>query len=163
MDLKTLRETDENVVILPGAKVAGNVTFGPDCSVWYNAVIRGDEAPITIGENTNIQDNATLHTNYGQPLWVGNGVTVGHNAILHGCTVGDGCLIGMGAIVLDGAVLGKGCFVGAGALVTGGMNAPDGSLILGNPATVRGQVTEAQAEIIRSSAEHYMELKELYR
>lgn len=162
MDLKTLRETDENVVILPGAKVAGNVTFGPDCSVWYNAVIRGDEAPITIGAGTNIQDNAVLHSSLHNTT-VGKRVTIGHGAIVHGCTVGDGCLIGMGAIVLDGAVLGKGCFVGAGALVTGGTNAPDGSLILGNPATVRGPITESQRETIRFSVDHYIKLKEHYR
>lgn len=162
MDLKTLRQTDENVVIFPGAKVNGDVTFGPDCSVWYNAVIRGDACPIILGRGTNVQDNAVLHSGKS-PTVLGNNVTVGHGAIVHGCTVGDGCLIGMGAIILDGAVLGKGCLVGAGALVTGGMNAPDGSLILGNPATVRGQVSQEQAETIRFSAEHYSELKERYR
>ena len=112
MDHKILRQTDEDVVILPGARVSGDVTMGHGCSVWYNAVIRGDEAPITVGENTNIQDNCTLHTSYGHPLQVGSGVTVGHNAILHSCTVEDNCLIGMGAIVLDDAVIGRDCIVG---------------------------------------------------
>ena len=108
MDHKILRQTDEDVVILPGARVSGDVTMGHGCSVWYNAVIRGDEAPITVGENTNIQDNCTLHTSYGHPLQVGSGVTVGHNAILHSCTVEDNCLIGMGAIVLDDAAAAHG-------------------------------------------------------
>lgn len=163
MDYKTLRQTDEDVILLPGARVSGDVAMGSGCSVWYNAVIRGDEAPITIGEDTNIQDNCTLHTSYGHPLQVGSGVTVGHNAILHSCTVGDNCLIGMGAIVLDDAVIGRDCIVGAGALVTKGTVVPDGSMVLGCPARVKRALTAEAIEGIRQNALAYVRDKELYR
>ena len=141
MDLKALRQTDESVILLPGARVNGDVTMGPGCSVWFNAVIRGDEAPITIGENTNIQDNATLHS----------------------CTVGDNCLIGMGSIVLDDAVIGRNCIVGAGALVTKNTVVPDGSMVLGSPAKVRRALTEEEIDGIRQNALSYVKDKELYR
>lgn len=163
MDLKALRQTDENVVILPGAKVSGDVTFGHGCSVWYNAVIRGDAAPIVIGENTNVQDNATLHTNDVQPLIVGNCVTVGHNAVLHSCTVEDGCLIGMGAIVLDGAVIGENSIVGAGALVTKGTAIPAGSMVLGSPARVKRPLTAEELAGVRRNCLAYLTDKEKYR
>ena len=163
MDYKTLRQTDGDVVLLPGARVSGDVTLGRGCSVWYNAVIRGDEAPITVGENTNIQDNCTLHTSFGHPLRVGSGVTVGHNAVLHGCTVGDNCLIGMGAIVLDDAVIGDNCVVGAGALVTQGTVIPAGSMALGSPARVRRALTQEEIEGIRLNAQVYVKEKEHYR
>ena len=163
MDHKILRQTDEDVVILPGARVSGDVTMGHGCSVWYNAVIRGDEAPITVGENTNIQDNCTLHTSYGHPLQVGSGVTVGHNAILHSCTVEDNCLIGMGAIVLDDAVIGRDCIVGAGDLVTKGTVIPAGSMVLGSPAKVKRALAEQEIEGIRLNALAYVRDKELYR
>ncbi len=162
MDLKTLRQTDENVVILPGARVNGNVTFGPGCSVWFNAVIRGDGQPIRLGQNCNIQDGAILHSDV-KPTVLGDNVTVGHGAIVHGCTVGDGSLVGMGAIILNGAVLGKNCLVGAGALVTGKTNAPDGSLLLGNPAKVVRTLTAAEIEENSKNAAHYAQLRELYR
>lgn len=163
MDLKILRQTDEDVVILPGARVNGDVTFGHGCSVWYNAVIRGDEAPIFIGDNTNIQDNATLHTSYGPPLRIGSGVTIGHNAVVHGCTVGDNVLIGMGSIILDGAVIGSNCIVGAGALVTKGTVIPDGSMVLGSPAKVRRALTPEEIEGIRDNWLSYVRDKERYR
>ena len=163
MDYKTLREIDENVVILPGAKVNGDVTFGPGCSVWYNAVVRGDEASIVIGENTNIQDNAVLHTSHEPPLIVGSGVTVGHSAILHGCTVGDNTLIGMGAIVLDGASVGRDCIIGAGALVTGGTVIPDGHMALGSPAKVVRPLRPEEIEHNRINAKAYATRKEHYR
>lgn len=163
MDLKTLRETDENVVILPGAKVAGNVTFGPDCSVWYNAVIRGDNNSISLGQGCNIQDNATLHCSPGFPVQLGDYVTVGHGAIVHGCTVGSHTLIGMGSILLNGSVIGDHCLVGAGSLVTGKMNVPSGSLIMGNPATVRRPLTPAELEQVECGALTYIKAKEQYR
>ena len=163
MDYKTLRQTDGDVVLLPGARVNGQVELGAGCSAWYNAVIRGDEAPITVGENTNIQDNCTLHTSFGHPLRVGSGVTVGHNAVLHGCTVGDNCLIGMGAIVLDDAVIGDNCVVGAGALVTQGTVIPAGSMALGSPARVRRALTQEEIEGIRLNAQVYVKEKEHYR
>ncbi len=163
MDLQKLRQTDEDVVILPGARVSGDVVLGRDCSVWYNAVIRGDEAPIAIGEGTNIQDNATLHTSYFHPMQVGSGVTVGHNAVLHSCTVGDNVLVGMGAIILDDAVVGSDCIIGAGALVTKGTVIPDGSMALGCPAVVRRRLTEEEKEEIRENGRIYARDKEMYR
>ncbi|MGN0984866.1 MAG: gamma carbonic anhydrase family protein [Candidatus Enterenecus sp.] len=163
MDLKTLRETDENVVILPGAKVNGNVTFGPGCSVWYNAVIRGDNESVTLGKNCNVQDNSVFHPGRGYPIVVGDNVTVGHGAIVHGCTIGSGTLIGMGAIVLSGAVIGSNCIVGAGALVTGKMNAPDGSMILGSPAKVVRPLTQEEIDGVREANGYYAQLRESYR
>lgn len=162
MDLKHLRETDENVVILPGAKVNGDVTFGPDCSVWYNAVLRGDACPIRIGEGSNIQDNAVLHSGKSATI-LGKGVTVGHGAIVHGCSVGDNTLVGMGAILLDGALIGKNCLIAAGSLVAPRTVIPDGSLVMGSPARVKRPLTEAEIEKNREDCRHYMELKELYR
>ncbi len=162
MDYRILRETDENVVILPGAKVNGEVTFGPGCSVWYNAVIRGDDNPIILGKNCNIQDNAVLHAGRTE-LTLGDNVTVGHSAIVHCASVGSGTVIGMGAILVQDAVIGKNCIVGAGAVVTGKMNAPDGSLILGNPAKVVRPLTEAEIAGNLENAEHYAEKRELYR
>lgn len=162
-NINTLRETDDSVVILPGAKVSGDVTLGRDCSVWYNAVIRGDAAPIVIGEGSNIQDNCVLHTAPDAPIHVGKGVTVGHSAILHGCTVGDNSLIGMGVIVLDHAEVGRDCVIGAGALVTGGARIPDGSLALGQPARVVRPLRPEEIEKNRTSAARYAQKKELYR
>lgn len=162
MDLKVLRETDENVVILPGAKVCGDVTFQPDCSVWYNAVIRGDGTPIRLGRGTNVQDNAVLHSDL-VPTIIGDYVTIGHSAIVHGCSVGDGSTVGMGAIILNGAVIGKECMVGAGAVVTGKTKAPDRSLLLGNPAKIVRQLTEEEIAHNYENTDHYVKLKELYR
>ena len=162
MDLKTLRQTDDTVVILPGAAVVGDVTFGPDCSVWFNAVLRGDGQPITLGAGVNIQDNAVLHSDV-YPTVLGDYVTVGHGAIVHGCTVGDNTVVGMGAILLNGARVGKNCMVGAGAVVTGKTDAPDDSLLLGNPARVVRSLTPEELAGLRRNAEHYVELKEAYR
>lgn len=161
MDLKNLRQSDENVVILPGA-VVGNVSFGPGCSVWFNAVLRGDGQPITVGAGCNIQDGAILHSDKF-PTTLGEYVTVGHGAIVHGCTVGDNSTIGMGAILLNGARVGKHCIVGAGALVTGKLDAPDGTLVLGNPAKVVRPLTPEEMAGLRPGAEHYRELREEYR
>ena len=150
------RETDERVLICDGAAVVGDVTLSPGVSVWYNAVLRGDEGAITVGENTNIQDGAILH----EETVVGSGCTIGHGAIVHGCTVGNNVLIGMGAIVLNGAKIGDNCIVGAGALVTGKMDAPAGSMILGNPAKVVRPLTEAEIQGNRDSAVGYLEAAE---
>ena len=138
------------------AQVMGRVHLAADSSVWFGAVLRGDNDPITVGEGTNVQDGSMLHTDKGQPLTLGRHVTVGHNVILHGCTVGDESLIGMGAIVLNGARIGKHCLVGAGALVTENKEFPDGSLIVGNPAKVVRQLTEEQIAGLKRSAEGYM-------
>ena len=154
-----LRTSDENVTICEGACVVGDVTLAKGVCVWYNAVLRGDEGETVVGENTNIQDGAILH----EETKVGAGCTIGHNAIVHGCTVGDNVLIGMGATVLNGAKIGNNCIVGAGALVTGKMDAPDGSMILGSPAKVVRPLTEAEIEGNRESAKGYLHLAELYR
>ena len=149
-------------MIFPGAVVVGDVTLGPGCSVWFNAVLRGDGKPITIGAGANIQDNAVLHSE-ACPTVLGEYVTVGHGAIVHGCTVGDNTVVGMGAILLNGARVGKNCMVGAGAVVTGKTDAPEGSMLLGNPARVARALTPEEIAGLRESAEHYMELKEAYR
>ena len=140
--------------IAANATVVGDVRLGKDVGIWYGAVLRGDTDPITVGDGTNIQDNAILHAH----TVVGKNCTVGHAAIVHGCTVGDNCVIGMGSIILNGAVIGNDCIVGAGAVVTGKMNAPDGSLILGNPAKVVKPLTAEQIRANAHSAEHYIEL-----
>lgn len=140
--------------IAKNATVVGDVQLGQDASIWYGAVLRGDSGKITVGDRTNIQDNCVLH----EKVTLGAGCSVGHGAILHGCTVGDNCVIGMGAILLDGAVIGENCLVGAGALVTGKMNAPAGSLILGNPAQVVKPLTQGQIDYILQDAENYVNL-----
>ena len=162
MDLKTLHQSDENVVIFPGAVVAGDVSFGPGCSVWFNAVLRGDGGPISAGRGCNFQDCCVLHSDKG-PTTLGDYVSVGHGAIVHGASVGDNTIIGMGAILLDFAKIGKNCLVGAGSVVTGKMDAPDGSLVLGNPARVVRPLTQEEIAGLRRNAEHYVELKEMYR
>ncbi len=154
-----LRETTPDVLICDGAKVSGDVTLGKGVNIWYNAVLRGDEGAITVGEGTNIQDCAVLH----EETRVGAGCTIGHGAIVHGCTVGNNVLIGMGAIVLNGANIGDDCIVGAGALVTGKMDAPAGSMILGSPAKVARPLTEAEIASNRESAEDYLHAAEAHR
>ena len=153
MDYK-LRQTDAEVLICDGAKVCGDVSLAPGGSVWYNAVLRGDEGAISVGEGTNIQDCAVLH----EETRVGAGCTIGHGAVVHGCTIGDNVLIGMGAIVLNGARIGNDSIVGAGSLVTGKLDAPAGSMILGSPAKVVRPLTEAEIEANRQSAQGYQEL-----
>ena len=146
----------ESVFVARGAVIAGDVTLGEESSVWFNAVIRGDENRIVIGERSNIQDNCTLHVNEPNPMTIGNDVTVGHNAVLHGCTVGDGSLIGMSATVLDGAKIGSGCLIGAGALVTEGSEIPDGSLVVGVPGKIRRTLTEEEQQKLKENAAIYV-------
>jgi carbonic anhydrase/acetyltransferase-like protein (isoleucine patch superfamily) len=143
--------------IAPNASVIGNVTLGEDCGVWFGATLRGDNERISLGARSNIQEGSTLHTDAGFPLDIGEDCTIGHNAILHGCTIGAGSLIGMGAIVLNGARIGAGCLVGAGALVTEGKEVPDHSLILGSPAKAIRMLDEAATARLRASAAHYVE------
>lgn len=145
---------DKKVYIAKNATVIGDVSLGENVSIWYGAVLRGDSGTITLGDNTNVQDNCVLH----EAVTVGKGCSIGHGAILHGCRVGDDCVIGMGAIILDGAVLGDHCLVGAGSVVTGKMNAPAGSLLLGNPAQVVKPLTSAQIDYIHADAENYVRL-----
>ena len=142
--------------VAPDAHVIGRVILGEDVGVWFGAVIRGDNEVMAIGARTNIQEGAMLHSDPGSPLTIGEDVTIGHHAILHGCTVGDGTLIGMGATVLNRARIGKHCIVGANALVTEGKEFPDFSLIVGAPAKVARTLDPATAEMLRSSAANYV-------
>lgn len=162
MDLKTLRQSNGDTVILPGAAVVGDVTLGPDCSVWFNAVLRGDGMAITLGRGCNVQDCCVLHSEKHATV-LGDWVSIGHGAVVHGAVVGDNTIVGMGATLLDFARIGKNCMVGAGSVVTGRMDAPDGSLVLGNPAKVVRPLTDKEIAGLRKNAEHYARLKEMYR
>ena len=153
----------ETVYVAPGAWVIGRVEMGADSSVFFNTVIRADTDIITIGERTNIQDNSTLHVNQGDPLSIGSDVTVGHNAIVHACTVKDRVLIGMGAIILDRAVIEPDCYVAAGSLVAPGKTFPSGSMIMGSPAKAVRQLSQEEIDDIIRVAAHYVESKNSYR
>ncbi len=144
------------VWVADSAQVIGNVELADDASVWFGAILRGDTELLTIGRGSNVQDGSVLHADIGFPLTVGENVTVGHQVMLHGCTVGDGSLIGIQAVVLNGARIGKHCLVGAGALVTEGKAFPDGSIIIGSPARVVKQLTPEQIAGLQRSAEHYV-------
>ncbi len=156
-------QIDDTAWVAPGAHVIGKVTLAPGSSVWFGTTIRGDNEPITIGENSNVQENCVLHTDLGFPLNVGDGVTVGHKAMLHGCTIGENSLIGMGATVLNGARIGKDCLIGAGALVTEGKDIPDGSLVVGAPGKVVRQLDDAAIEKLRASALNYRDNARRFR
>jgi carbonic anhydrase/acetyltransferase-like protein (isoleucine patch superfamily) len=147
----------ENAWVADSAQVIGRVSLGAEASVWYGCVLRGDNEWITIGERSNIQDLSMLHTDAGIPLTLGTGVTVGHQVMLHGCTVGDGSLIGIQSIILNNARIGKNCIVGAGALITEGKEFPDGVLIVGSPAKVVRELTAEQIERLKWSSAHYVE------
>lgn len=149
--------------VADSAQVMGNVEIDADASIWFGAVIRGDTEVIRIGAGSNIQDASVLHADIGKPLTIGANVTVGHQVMLHGCTVGDGSLIGIGAIVLNGAKIGKGCIVGAGSLVTEGKEFPDGSMIIGSPAKAVRTLSEEQQAALAMSAVHYIENAKRFR
>jgi len=154
---------EDSAWVADSAQVIGNVELAADVSVWFGATIRGDTDLIRVGSGSNIQDGSVLHADVDQPLTIGNQVTVGHKVMLHGCTVGDGSLIGIGAVVLNGAKIGRRCIVGAGALVTEGKEFPDGSMILGSPArAVRELTSEQHAGLLRSAA-HYVENARRFR
>ena len=152
------------VYVSETAAVIGDVTLGDGASVWFGASLRGDVHWIEVGAGSNVQDNATVHVSRGtHPCRIGRGVTIGHNAVVHGCTIHDDVLIGMGAVVLDGAVIGAGSLVGAGALVTGGTEIPPRSLVLGSPGKVVRQLSEAEVEGNRANATHYVRMSAMYR
>ncbi len=153
----------EGAWVADSAQVMGAVELGVNASVWFGTVIRGDTETIVIGEGSNIQDGSVLHADIGKPLTVGKNVTVGHQVMLHGCTIGDESLIGIGAVVLNGAKIGKNCLVGAGSLVTEGKEFPDGSMILGSPAKVVRELTPEQIEGLRRSAQHYVNNKNRFK
>ncbi len=156
-------DIDPTVWIAPNATIVGAVTLAADASVWWGAVLRGDNERIAVGPGSNVQDNAVLHTDIGFPLTIGAGVTVGHGAILHGCTVGDGALIGMGACVLNGAVIGRNCLIGAKALVSEGKIIQDNAVVLGVPGRVTGEVRPEQIEAARAGARHYVANAQRFR
>ena len=148
--------------VAENATLAGSVRLEKNSSVWYGAVLRADTGRIVIGENANVQDNAVLHTGPRLDVTVGRGTSIGHGAIVHGCTVGSGCLIGMHATILNGAVIGDGCLIAAGALVQENMTVPAGSLVIGIPGKVVRPVSEAQAAGIRANEEEYLELAKVH-
>ena len=155
---------DPSVLIVPTATVIGDVRVGPDSSIWFQVVIRGDVNKITIGARTNIQDGTVIHvTNKTHSTTIGNDVTIGHNVTLHGCSVADRCLIGIGSIILDGAQIGQDCLIGAGSVIAPGTNIPAGSLVLGSPAKVKRDLTESEIAHLKQSAANYLEYRELYR
>ena len=154
---------DDSVWIAPSAVVVGDVSLGTDASIWYGAMLRGDVHYISIGERTNVQDLSVVHVSRGtHPCVIGAGVTIGHSVFVHGCTVEDDSLIGMGAVVLDGAIIGRGSLVGARALVTKDTIIPPNSLVLGTPAKAIRQLTDSEAESIRANATHYVRLARMY-
>ncbi|MEN9465225.1 MAG: hypothetical protein RL217_1406 [Pseudomonadota bacterium] len=153
----------EKVFVAHNATVIGSVTLEDECSLWFGVVVRGDNDQITIGTQSNVQDNAVLHTDGGIALTLGRGVTVGHNAMLHGCTVGDFSLIGINAVVLNKAKIGKHCIVGANALIPEGMEIPDGSLVVGSPAVIKRELSDMQKKMLEASAAHYVHNAKRYR
>lgn len=150
-------EIEDSAWIAPGAHVIGKVALAVRSSVWFGAVLRGDNEWITIGEGTNVQENCVFHTDMGFPLTIGHDCTIGHKAMLHGCTIDDESLIGMGATVLNGAKIGKNCLIGAGALITEGKEIPDGSLVMGAPGKVVRSLDDSAFQMLRASALHYQE------
>ncbi|MFO7815882.1 MAG: gamma carbonic anhydrase family protein [Halanaerobiales bacterium] len=151
-------DIDQTSFIAPGAKLIGNIKLKEKTSIWYNTVLRSDLNKTTLGKGSNIQENSALHVDTEKPLNIGDYVTVGHNATIHGCTIKNNCLIGMGAIILNGAVINKNCIVAAGSLVTENAEFPPGSLIMGTPAKVIRELTEEEIEEIKKSADHYISL-----
>lgn len=149
--------------VAPDANIIGKVVLDADSSVWFGCTLRGDNEMLTIGRGSNVQENCVFHTDMGFPLTLGENVTIGHKAMLHGCTVGDGSLIGMGATILNGAKIGAGCLIGAGALVTEGKDIPDGSMVLGAPGKVVRELDEATRQTLIASALHYQENARRFR
>jgi len=158
-----VRLNSSDIFVADNATVIGNVMLEAHSSVWFNVVIRGDNELIHIGEESNVQDGSVLHTDPGHPLTLGRGVTVGHKAMLHGCTVGDYSLIGINAVVLNGAKIGRHCLIGANTLVPEGMEIPDGSLVIGSPAKIKRELSAAQQKMLELSAMSYVKNAERYR
>ncbi|MBR6941996.1 MAG: gamma carbonic anhydrase family protein [Fibrobacter sp.] len=153
-------QVGERVFLAEGACLVGDVSIGDDSSVFYNAVLRGDLAEIKIGKRTNIQDNVCIHVSTGVGVSIGDEVTVGHGAVLHGCTIEDNVLVGMGAVIMDGALVMKNCIIGAGALVTAGKNFPEGSLVMGSPAQIIRPLTTDEIKKVKTGVEHYLDAKD---
>jgi len=160
---KKLKTADDNFWIAPNASIIGDVNLERDASIWFNAILRADNEPITIGEGSNVQDGAIIHTDPGYACNIGKKVTVGHMAMLHGCSIGDGSLIGIGSVVLNGAKIGKNCIIGSKALVTEGMEVPDGSMVLGIPGKIKKTLTEEEQSVVPLGAEHYIDNYKKYK
>ena len=160
---KKLKTADDNFWIAPNASVIGEVNLERDVSIWFNAILRADNEPITIGEGSNVQDGAIIHTDPGYACNIGKKVTVGHMAMLHGCSIGDGSLIGIGSVVLNGAKIGKNCIIGSKALVTEGMDVPDGSMVLGIPGKIKKTLTEEEQSFVPLGADHYIDNYKKYK
>lgn len=158
-----LPRVENNVFIAEGSHIIGDVTIGKDCSIWFNAVLRGDDNYITVGEGSNIQDNSVVHvTKDTNPTIIGKYVTIGHRAIIHGAEIGDYCLVGMGAIIMDGSKIGSNTIIAAGSLLPGNKEIPEGVLCMGSPAKVIRELTAEEKQKLISSAEHYMKVVEGY-
>ncbi|MEZ5653861.1 MAG: gamma carbonic anhydrase family protein [Burkholderiaceae bacterium] len=158
-----LPQIDESAFLAPGCHVAGQVFIGGDSGIWFGVVIRGDNEPIRIGARSNVQENSVMHVDTGHPLTVGDDVTIGHLAMLHGCTIGNGSLIGIKAVVMNGATIGEHSLIGAGALVTEGKQIPPRSLVMGAPGKVVRELTDAEVARLQLSADSYVERARLYR
>jgi carbonic anhydrase/acetyltransferase-like protein (isoleucine patch superfamily) len=156
-------EVHESVFMAPGSCIIGDVKIGKESTVWFNAVLRGDEGAIVIGERTSIQDNVTCHLYEGYPLEIGNEVTVGHNAILHGCKIDNRCIIGMGSTILDGVQIGEECIIGANTLIPSGKVIPPRSLVVGSPGKVVREINERDLELIQLSIETYVQKGKEYK
>ncbi|QYG10926.1 MULTISPECIES: gamma carbonic anhydrase family protein [unclassified Microbacterium] len=152
----TTPSIDATAFVADGARIVGDVSLAAGCSVWYNAVLRGDSAGIVIGPGSNVQDNVSVHVDTGHPVVIGSKVSVGHNAVVHGCTIGDGTLVGMGSVILSGAVIGDGCLIAGGAVVLGGTEIPPGSLVAGVPAKVRRALTDEERAGLIANADIYL-------
>jgi carbonic anhydrase/acetyltransferase-like protein (isoleucine patch superfamily) len=154
---------DDEYWIAPSAAVIGRVVLKKNASIWWGATLRGDNDPIVVGENSNVQDGSVLHTDTGSPLTIGANVTVGHMVMLHGCEIGDNTLVGIGSIVLNGARIGKNCLIGAGCLITEGKEIPDNSLVMGAPGKVVREISPEQARMLVGGALHYVENWKRYK
>lgn len=162
-DTKPILPPEGEYWIAPNAEVMGNVKLEKNVSVWFGAVLRGDNELITIGENSNVQDGSVLHTDPGSPLTIERDVTIGHMVMLHGCTIGAGSLVGIGSIILNGAKIGKGCLIGANSLIAENKEIPDYSMVLGSPGKIVRTLDQETAEALRLSADHYVENWKKYR
>ncbi len=158
-----LPSIDPSAKIFENAVLSGDITISKNVNIWFNASLRGDMAPIFVGENTNIQDNAVVHTNTGLPTSIGSNVTVGHGAIIHACTIEDDCLIGMGSIILDGAVIKKGALVGAGAVIPPNKIIPENTLVVGNPMKIIRELTPQELEANKTNKNYYLKLMQEYK
>ena len=154
---------DGEYYISESASVLGKVRLCDDASVWFGAVLRGDTELITIGKSSNVEELSVLHTDLGFPLEIGEDVTIGHKVMLHGCTIGDGSLVGINSVILNGAKIGKGCLIGANSLITEGTEIPDGSLVMGSPGKIRGDLNEDQKKGLIMSARHYVEKSKRFK